>query len=253
MKDKIINSFDIWLTAQGLKSRLRLKNVDNISLEGIARLRELILDLAAQGKLVRQDSSDESASILLKKINTEKDRLVSEGITKQQKLVQEISESEKPYELPKGWEYCRFGTLVNSITSGGTPSKANPNYWNGDIPWASVKDLGKSRFIEKTEDYITQEGLDNGSKLAEIDDIIICTRMGLGKIAIAKARIAINQDLKAVKLTTYLDVDFFLNFFSTINIKGTGTTVEGIRQDELLNYVVLLDNSLVIVPPISVI
>ena len=240
MADKILNSFDVWITAQGWKSKLRLKSIDNISLEGIARLRKLILELAVRGRLVPQEPSDESASALLKKIIAQREQLVKQGKIKTQKSLTDVSDDEKLYEIPLGWAYCRFGALVNSITSGGTPSKSNSEYWNGDIPWASVKDLGKSKYLETTQDFITQAGLDKGSKLADKDDLIICTRMGLGKIAIAKTKVAINQDLKAVKLTSFLSVDFFLIFFATINIEGTGTTVEGIRQEELLNYVVTL-------------
>jgi type I restriction enzyme S subunit len=72
MIDTIINCFDIWTDAQGVKSKGRVKNIDNISLEGIARLRELILDLAIQGKLVSQDDLDESAIALIKRISEEK-------------------------------------------------------------------------------------------------------------------------------------------------------------------------------------
>ena len=67
MINTIINSFDTWTDAQGIKSRIRVNSVENISLEGIARLRELILELAVLGKLVPQDASDEQASVLLKK------------------------------------------------------------------------------------------------------------------------------------------------------------------------------------------
>lgn len=97
MKDKIINSFDIWIGAQGIKSRLRIKNIDNISLEGIARLRELILELAVRGKLVPQDSHEEHADILLKRITKERNRLIEEGSIKQGKQFEEIRNDEIPY------------------------------------------------------------------------------------------------------------------------------------------------------------
>ena len=74
MADKILNSFDVWIGAQGWKSKLRLKSVDNISLEGIARLRELILELAVRGRLEPQEPSAEPASALLKKISTEREQ-----------------------------------------------------------------------------------------------------------------------------------------------------------------------------------
>jgi len=237
MVDSIIRSFDIWTEAQDIKSKRRAKNIENISLEGISHLRDLILELAIRGKLVSQDFNGEPASELLNKIENEKKSLIRDGKIKKIDTFSKVEEVDKPFALPEGWAYCRFGTLINSLISGGTPSKNNPDFWNGDIPWASVKDLGESKYIYETQDYITHKGLMAGSKFANIDDVIICTRMGLGKIAIAKTPIAINQDLKAVKLTSFLNVDYFLIFFSTLNIKGTGTTVAGIRQEELLNYV----------------
>jgi type I restriction enzyme S subunit len=61
MIDSIIKGFEVWTDAQGVKSKGRVKSIDNISLEGIARLRELILDLAILGKLVSQDPNELSA------------------------------------------------------------------------------------------------------------------------------------------------------------------------------------------------
>ena len=84
---------------------------------GVARLRELILTLAVQGKLVPQDPSDEPASELLKKIRAEKDRLIAEGKIKQDKPLAEIADDEKPFELPQGWEWVRLGD-VQSFTNG---------------------------------------------------------------------------------------------------------------------------------------
>lgn len=76
---------------------------------GVARLRELILTLAVQGKLVPQDPGDEPASVLLKKIWAEKDRLINEGKIKRDKPLAAITDEEKPFELPVGWEWS---TLV---------------------------------------------------------------------------------------------------------------------------------------------
>ena len=208
--------------------------------QGIQRLREMILQLAVQGKLVPQEPTDEPAAVLLAKIQAEKERLIKQGTIKRQKPLPPIQEDEKPFELPNGWEFCRFDNLITSVISGGTPSKNNPSYWNGNIPWASVKDLGKSLYLYKTQDYITQKGLDAGSKLANVGDLLICTRMGLGKIAIASVDVAFNQDLKAVKLSSFINIKFFLHFFATLKFKGTGTTVAGIKQEELLSTLVAI-------------
>ena len=80
---------------------------------GVARLRELILTLAVQGKLVPQDPADEPASVLLQKIRAEKDRLIAEGKIKKDKPLAAIAEEEKPFGLPVGWEWVRLGDVTN--------------------------------------------------------------------------------------------------------------------------------------------
>ena len=207
---------------------------------GVARLRELILTLAVQGKLVPQDSSDEPASELLKKIRAEKDRLIAAGKIKRDKPLAEIAEEKKPFGLPKGWAFCRLGELLLSIRSGGTPSKQNPDFWDGSIPWASVKDLSFGEPISDTQDRISQAGLDAGSELAPAGSILICTRMGLGKIGEALIDVAINQDLKAVLLGIGVNKQYFINYFKTLAVVGSGMTVAGIKQDELLRFIVPL-------------
>lgn len=78
---------------------------------GVAKLRELILTLAVQGKLVPQDPADEPASRLLQKIRAEKDRLIVEGKIKKDKPLAAIADEEKPFELPVGWEWTNLATI----------------------------------------------------------------------------------------------------------------------------------------------
>ena len=87
---------------------------------GVARLRELILTLSVQGKLVPQDASDEPASELLKQIRVEKDRLMAEGKKKRAKTLAEIEDEEKPFVLPIGWEWVRNEALL-SLRKGKNP------------------------------------------------------------------------------------------------------------------------------------
>lgn len=82
---------------------------------GVARLRELILTLAVQGKLVPQDANDEPASELLKKIRAEKDRLIAVGKIKRDKPLAAITEQEKPFEMPVGWEWTPLGEVIDVI------------------------------------------------------------------------------------------------------------------------------------------
>ncbi|WP_295376311.1 restriction endonuclease subunit S [uncultured Stenotrophomonas sp.] len=79
--------------------------------DGVKKLRELILTLAMQGKLVPQDPNDQPASELLKEIEAEKQRLVKEGKLKKPKPLPSLTEEEKPYALPQGWEWVRLGNI----------------------------------------------------------------------------------------------------------------------------------------------
>ena len=89
------------------------------------QLKNSILQWAIQGKLVPQDPNDEPASVLLEKIRAEKARLVKEGKLKKKDLeVKSIAEDEIPFEIPKGWEWCRIGDLFNH-SSGKQQSSSN--------------------------------------------------------------------------------------------------------------------------------
>ncbi|TOC37467.1 restriction endonuclease, partial [Vibrio parahaemolyticus] len=81
--------------------------------ESIDQLKQTILQLAVMGKLVPQDPSDEPAAKLLKRVAEEKAQLVKEKKIKKQKALPPISEDEKPFELPNGWEWCRVGSISN--------------------------------------------------------------------------------------------------------------------------------------------
>ena len=85
-------------------------------------LRQSILQQAVEGKLCEQDPHDEPASVLLEKIKAEKERLVAEKKIKKQKSLPPISEEEKPFALPKGWEWCRLGELLKYTDAGKSPA-----------------------------------------------------------------------------------------------------------------------------------
>ena len=111
-----------------------LSNLDLLATApgGVARLRELILTLAVQGKLVPQDPADEPAGVLLQKIRAEKDRLIAEGKIKRDKPLAEIAEEEKPFGLPQGWEWVRLGTVA-TISTG--KLDANAAVTDGQFPF----------------------------------------------------------------------------------------------------------------------
>lgn len=129
-----------------------LSNLDVLATApgGVARLRELILTLAVQGKLVSQDSTDEPAGVLLQKIRAEKDRLIAEGKIKRDKPLAAIAEDEKPFELPQGWEWVRLGDICAYIQRGKGPVYAESSEHRvvsqKCVRWHGL-DLAPARFV----------------------------------------------------------------------------------------------------------
>ncbi|EQD25888.1 subunit S of type I restriction-modification system [mine drainage metagenome] len=112
--------------------------------DGIKKLRELILTLAMQGKLVAQDRNDPPASQLLKEIDAEKKRLVKEGKIKAPKTLPEITLEEVPYALPQGWEWVRLGTIGNIFNGNSINAAEKDAKYAGakGLPYIATKDVG---------------------------------------------------------------------------------------------------------------
>ena len=146
MQNLIAQHLDIWTAAHKTRSTAGRGSSNKLDLYGIKKLRELILELAVRGKLVPQDASDEPASELLKKIAAEKAKLIKEGKIKKEKPLPEISDEEKPFELPIGWEWCRLPD-VGELARG--KSKHRPRndpklYLDGTIPLIQTGDVARS-------------------------------------------------------------------------------------------------------------
>ena len=121
----------------------------------ITTLKQTLLQLAVMGKLVPQDENDEPASELLKRIQAEKARLVAEGKIKKDKSLPPITEAEKPFELPKGWEWVRLGSSLLKITDG--THRSPTNIQKGDFKYISAKNI-KSWGLDLSEvTYVTKD------------------------------------------------------------------------------------------------
>jgi type I restriction enzyme S subunit len=132
----------------------------------------------------------------------------------------------------KRWPIKQLGELVDFV-GGGTPRRDRPDYWGGEIPWASVKDL-QSLSLEITLENITAKGLANSaSNLIPKGTVIIASRVGLGKVAINLKPVAINQDLKALTprssdLSPRYLLLFLLSKAKYFERTGVGATVKGL-------------------------
>lgn len=98
------------------------------------------------------------------------------------------------------WKKCSLAEVIDLI-GGGTPKTSIPEYWNGNIPWLSVKDFNNdNRYVYSTEKTITEEGLKHSStKLLREDDIIVSARGTIGEIAMIPFPMAFNQSCYGVR------------------------------------------------------
>lgn len=175
--------------------------------------------------------------------------LFTRGLTKDGKLRPSYKEAPELYKeselgmIPKEWNVKPLGEIVNHIIGGGTPSRNNELYWNGTIPWVTVKDFSDFN-PNSAQEYITQLGLKNSSSnLIQPGHLIVATRISLGKAFYYNIPVAINQDMKALSFINtdlqYMYYWFQENSFQIIN-KGMGSTVKGIQQTDLLKIQVIL-------------
>ena len=195
------------------------------TVEDVQALRQTILQLAVKGALVAQDPEDEPASVLLKRIKKEKDRLVREGKIRKQEKLPPISEEEVPFEVPEGWVWCRLGEVAKSLTNGlykpakfytenGILSLRMYNIQNGRIDFRGCKRVevtpdefdryrlekddilinrvnsaelvGKSGIIEATDERLVYESMNMRLSLIKKTDIATYINLFL-KSSLAKA------------------------------------------------------------------
>lgn len=150
-----------------------------------------------------------------------------------------------------GWTTARLGDIV-SIVGGGTPTRTNPNYYGGKIPWVTPKDM-KSHYVNKSLVTLTQSGLDNSAaRLVPANSILIVVRSGVLKhtvpVGINTVPVAINQDMKSLLCSQRIDPRFLARF-----VKARSTEVlQWVRATTADNFPIdKLRELNVPVPPIS--
>lgn len=200
-------------------------------------LRQRILTMAIQGKLTDQRKEDGNAQDLYNQIQEEKQKLIKEKKIKKTKKLPVIAEDEIPFDIPENWMWVRLGEMILNHIGGGTPDKSNEAYWNGDIPWMSVKDVHQdSMYADRTIDSITPAGLENSSSnLIEANRLIVVMRMAVGRAVINKLPVAINQDLRALFFRDNVTQEYILRIFKILKFETSGMTVKGIKLWVLLN------------------
>ena len=126
---------------------------------------------------------------------------------------------------------CRRISEIGTVVGGGTPSTKNPDYWGGDIPWISPKDLTdyKSVYISKGENFLTEKGLKSGTRLLPKNTLLFSSRAPIGYVALAANPICTNQGFKSIVCDEKQVVPLYLYYYMKANLDyiklfGTGAT-----------------------------
>jgi type I restriction enzyme, S subunit len=189
MQNLITQHLDIWTAAHKTRSTAGRGSSNKLDLYGIKKLRELILELAVRGKLVPQDVNDEPASELLKRIATEKTKLIKAGVIKKEKPLPEITEEEKPFELSAGWEFVRLSGVAYS-QAGFAFKSTGFNESGSGLPLIRIRDVGQDFSGTYFDgDFREEFVVHNGDYLISMDGNFRVAKW-LGKSALLNQRVS---------------------------------------------------------------
>ena len=148
-------------------------------------LKNSILQLAIQGKLVEQRPEEGTAEELFARIQQEKQRLIAEKKIKSNKKIEQISNDIIPFDIPDSWIWVRLGNLV-TYNMGKTPPRAEPEWWGSDIPWVSIADMPENGHICKTKECVTLAAIAQkfGNKISPAGTLLMSFKLTVGKVSI---------------------------------------------------------------------
>lgn len=236
------------------------------------QLRNSILQWAIQGKLVPQDPNDEPASVLLERIREEKARLVKEKKIKRDKnesiiyrgddnsyyekftATGEVKciDDEIPFALPTGWEWTRFGSLIN-IRMGKTPPRGDINHWNnGTTPWVSISDMSDYGIVKSTKEKVSEYAVRNafGNVVVPAGTLLMSFKLTVGRTSILDIDALHNEAIISIK--PYVDNDNTLRdylFYVLPLIANSGESKDAIKGKTLNST--SLYNLLIPLPPLD--
>lgn len=151
-------------------------------------LKNSILHLAVQGKLVPQETRDESATELLRRINKYRANAIAERklFIDKKHTADVITEEDIPYDLPSSWIWVRFADIV-AFNSGKTPARQDTTCWsNGIIPWLSIADMVADGITYNTKYKVSKQAITScfAEKISPAGTVIMSFKLTIGKMSI---------------------------------------------------------------------
>ena len=195
----------------------------------IKQTKSKILDLAIHGKLVPQDPNDEPASELLKRINPK---------------AQITCDNEHSEKLPQGWCTCRLKD-ISIIITGSTPSKSNPNYYGGDVPFYKPADLDTGRFLEKSMEHVSEAGK-KISRVVPMGSTAVCCIGSIGKVGYLTQEGITNQQINSAIPSEAVNSLFLYytcaspSFYNELQLLSSAVTISIINKSKMENIKVSL-------------
>jgi type I restriction enzyme S subunit len=159
-------------------------------------LKNSILQLAIQGKLVEQRPEEGTAEELYQLIQVAKQKLVKTGIIKKEKPLPEIAEDEKPFDIPDSWKWAHVIEIGISQT-GNTPSKDHPEYVGDDIPFITPGDIMAGKICYSNQ-ALSLLGKEVGRVCNSGAILQVCIGGSIGKAAVTSKEVAFNQQINAI-------------------------------------------------------
>jgi type I restriction enzyme S subunit len=217
--------------------------------EAIDALEQTILQLAVRGLLVPQDPRDEPASELLACIRVEKDKLIAEGRLKPAKPLLQVPDDEKAFELPDGWAWVRFGTVVLGSEAGWSPS-CDPGERQGDawgvlkvsaVSWGAFKSNENKRLPASLAPKPEYEVQDNDFLISRANTAELVARSVV--VNSPEPRLMLSDKIIRLDISSLVDREFFnmvnngrwSRDYYAVNASGTSSSMKNVGRTVILN------------------
>ena len=169
------------------------------------QLRNSILQLAMEGKLVEQRLEEGTGEELYQLIQEEKQELIKEGKLKKQKELSEIAEDEIPFEIPTAWKWVKLGNVINYFM-GKTPPRAEPEWWGRDIPWVSISDMSDYGFIKMSKELVSTKAINEKfTRISRAGTLLMSFKLTVGRTSILNIDAVHNEAI--ISIIPFIDCD----------------------------------------------
>jgi type I restriction enzyme S subunit len=223
--------FKSWLLKNEIVGHTSIGAQPSLSMSKIRSFR-IVLPTKAEQTAISSALSDADALI------SGMEKLIAKKRNIKQGTMQQLLTSKKRLPGFSGkWQQKQLGNIVQKFINGGTPSTLNAEYWAGNIPWITGADFVNQR-ISEIRRFITDEAVKNSSThVIGRGNLLLVTRTGVGKLAIAPFDIAISQDITGIYVKSDIDIKFLFHHFNfnSVALKSLnqGTSINGITRDTL--------------------